>query len=112
MEKWSFDALEGHVKRCAVNEEVIIIEDEFINPNSCSKCRTLEERIRILEAELENEKKNHEMMKTEYSKFVSFSERTQAELTKKHQDLLSIIHKHLTEKNIHMRAILARLREK
>ena len=81
MEKWSFDALEGHVKRCAVNEEVIIIEDEFINPNSCSKCRTLEERIRILEAELENEKKNHEMMKTEYSKFVSFSERTQTELT-------------------------------
>ena len=112
MEKWSFDALEGHVKRCTVNEEVIIIEDEFVNPNSCSKCRTLEERIRILEAELENEKKNHEMMKTEYSRFVSFSERTQAELTKKHQDLLSIIHKHLTEKNSQMRAILARLREK
>ena len=56
-------------------------------------------------------KKNHEMMKTEYSKFVSFSERTQAELTKKHQDLLSIIHKHLTEKNVQMKAILARLRE-
>ena len=88
------------------------LEDEFINPNSCSKCRTLEERIRILEAELENEKKNHEMMKTEYSRFVSFSERTQAELTKKHQDFVSIIHKHLTEKNIQMKAILARLREK
>ena len=112
MEKWSFDALEGHVKRCAVNQEVIIIEDEFVNPNSCSKCRTLEERIRVLEAELETEKKNHEMMKTEYSKFVSFSERTQAELTKKHQDFVSIIHKHLTEKNVQMKAILARLREK
>ena len=57
MEKWSFDGIEGQVKRYAVNEEIIVIEDEFVNPNSCGKCRTLEERIRILEAELENEKK-------------------------------------------------------
>ena len=96
MEKWSFNAIEGPVKRYAVNEEIIVIEDEFVNPNSCGNCRTLEERIRSLEAALEKEKKNTEMIKTEYSKFISFSERTQAELTKKHQDLLSRIHKHLT----------------
>ena len=78
MEKWSFDGIEGQVKRYAVNEEIIVIEDEFVNPNSCGKCRTLEERVRILEAELEKEKKNNEMIKTEYSKFISFSERTQA----------------------------------
>ena len=112
MEKWSFDGIEGQVKSYAVNEEVIIIEDEFVNPNSCSKCRKLEERIRILEAALEKEKKDHEMMKTEYSKFISFSEKTQAELTKKHQDLMSIIYKHLTEKNSQMRDVLAKLREK
>ena len=112
MEKWSFDGIEGQVKRHAVNEEVIIIEDEFVNPNSCGKCRTLEEKIRILEAALEKEKRDHEMMKTEYSKIVSFSEKTQAELTKKHQDLMSIIYKHLTEKTSKMRDVLAKLREK
>ena len=112
MEKWSFDGIEGQVKRYAVNEEVIVIEDEFVNPNSCGKCRTLEEKIRILEAALEKEKKDHEMMKTEYSKFISFSEKTQAELTKKHQDLMSIIYKHLTEKNSQMRDVLAKLRKK
>ena len=112
MEKWSFDGIEGQVKRYAVNEEIIVIEDEFVNPNSCGKCRTLEEKIWILEAALEKEKKDHEMMKTEYSKFISFSEKTQAELTKKHQDLMSIIYKHLMEKNSQMRDVLAKLRKK
>ena len=117
MEKWLFDGIEGQVRKYVVDEEVVIVEDEFVNDefvndNSCNKCRTSEERIRNLEAALEKEKRDHAMIKTEYSKFIDFSEKTQAELTKKHQDLMSIIYKHLTEKNSYMRDVLAKLREK
>ena len=111
MEKWSFDPVEGPIRRYTVNEEIIIIEDEFVNPNSCGNCKTLEDRIRNLEASLEQEKKNTEMIKIEYSKFVSLSEKQQAELTRNHQNLLSKIHKRLMEDKKKLEAILARLRE-
>ena len=111
MERWSFDPIEGPIRRCNVNEEVIIINDEFINPHSCGNCRALEDRIKNLEASLEQEKKNTEMIKIEYSKFVSLSEKQQAELTRNHQNLLSRIHKRLIEDKKKMEAILARLRE-
>ena len=112
MEKWSFDGIEGQVKRYAVNEEVIIIEDEFVNPNKCGNCRTLEDKIRSLEATLKEEKKNTEMIKTEYLKYISLSERQKAELTRNHQNLLSKIAKRIIEDKKKMEAILVVLREK
>ena len=112
MEKWSFDPVEGPIRRYTVNEEIIIIEDEFVNPNSCGNCKTLEDRIRSLEASLKQEKKNTEMIKAEYSKFISLSEKQQVELTRNHQNLLSRIHKRLIEDKNKLEAILAILREK
>ena len=53
------------------------------------------------------------MIKTEYSKFIDFSEKTQAELTKKHQDLMSISYKEITKNTSYMRdELLPKLREK
>ena len=113
MEKWLFDGIEGQVRKYVVDEEVVIVEDEFVNDNSCNKCRTSEERIRNLEAALEKEKRDHAMIKTEYSKFIDFSEKTQAELTKKHQDLMSIIYKEITRNTSYIRdELLPKLREK
>ena len=43
MEKWSFDAVEGPIRRYTVNEEIIIIQDEFVNPNNCGNCKILED---------------------------------------------------------------------
>ena len=108
-----FDGIEGQVRKYVVDEEVFVVEDEFINDNSCSKCRASEEKIRNLEAALEKEKRDHAMIKSEYSKFIDFSERTQAELTKKHQDLMSIIYKHITKNTSYIRdELLPKLREK
>ena len=42
MEKWSFDPVEGPIRRYTVNEEIIIIQDEFVNPNNCGNCKALE----------------------------------------------------------------------
>ena len=112
MEKWSFDGIEGQVKKYVVDEEIVIVEDEFVNANSCSKCRTSEEKIRSLEAALEKEKQDHAMMKAEYSKFVDFSEKTQAELTKKHQNLMSCIYEEITKKTSYIRdKLLPKLQE-
>ena len=112
MERWSFDPVEGPIRRCNVNEEVIIINDEFINPHSCGNCRALENRIKNLEASLEQEKKNTEMIKTEYLKYISLSERQKAELTRNHQNLLSKIAKRIIEDKKKLEAILVVLREK
>ena len=111
MEKWSFDPVEGPIRRYTVNEEIIIIQDEFVNPNSCGNCRALEDRIKNLEASLEQEKKNTEMIKIEYSKFVSLSEKQQVELTRNHQNLLTKIYKRVMEDRKKLENILARLRE-
>ena len=111
MERWSFDPVEGPIRRCNVNEEVIIINDEFVNPHSCWNCRALEDRIKNLEASLEQEKKNTEMIKLEYSKFVSLSEKQQAELKRNHQSLLSKIYERVMEDRKKLENILARLRE-
>ena len=112
MEKWSFDPLQGHVKRYSVNKEAIIIQDEFVNPNKCWNCRTLENKIWSLEATLKEEKKNTEMIKTEYLKYISLSERQKAELTRNHQNLLSKIAKRIIEDKKKLEAILVVLREK
>ena len=111
MERWSFDPVEGPIRRCNVNEEVIIINDEFINPHGCGNCRALENRIKDLEASLEQEKRNTEMIKVEYSKFVSLSEKQQMELTRNHQNLLTKIYKRVMEDRKKLENILARLRE-
>ena len=111
MEKWTFDPLQGHVKRYYVNKEEIIIQDEFVNPNKCWNCRTLENKIWSLEATLKEEKKNTEMIKLEYSKFVSLSEKQQAELKRNHQSLLSKIYERVMEDRKKLENILARLRE-
>ena len=91
MEKWSLDGVEGQVKRYVVDEEVFIIEDEFVNSNGCNKCKTSEERIKELEAALEKEKQDHVMMKQEYSKFIDSSEKSYAELNKKYKGLVTDI---------------------
>ena len=111
MERWSFDPVEGPIRRCNVNGEVIIINDEFINPHGCGNCRALENRIKDLEASLEQEKRNTEMIKVEYSKFVSLSEKQQMELTRNHQNLLTKIYKRVMEDRKKLENILARLRE-
>ena len=112
MEKWTFDPLQGHVKRYNVNKEEIIIQDEFVNPNKCWNCRPLENKIWSLEATLKEEKKNTEMIKTEYLKYISLSERQKAELTRNHQNLLSKIAKRIIEDKKKLEAILVVLREK
>ena len=94
MEKWTFDPLEGNVKRYSVSKEVIILEDEFVNPVKCGNCRKLEDKIRSLKETLKEEK------------------RQQAELTRNHQNLLSNITKRILEDKKKLEAILARLREK
>ena len=111
MEKWSFDPVEGPIRRYTVNEEVIIIQDEFVNPNNCGNCKILEDKIRSLEASLTQEKRNTEIIKAEYSKFISLSEKQQAELTRNHQNLLSKIYKRVMEDRKKLETILARLRE-
>ena len=70
MERWSFDPVEGPIRRCNVNQEVIIINDEFINPHSCGNCRALEDRIKNLEASLEQEKKNKCFLKMDPMTFL------------------------------------------
>ena len=112
MEKWTFDPLQGNVKRYSVSKEVIILEDEFLNPVKCGNCRKLEDKIRSLEATLKEEKKNTEMIKTEYLKYISLSERQKAELTRNHQNLLSKIAKRIIEDKKKLEAILVVLREK
>ena len=111
MEKWSFDPVEGPIRRYTVNEEIIIIQDEFVNPNNCGNCKILEDKIRSLEASLTQEKRNTEIIKAEYSKFISLSEKQQAELTRNHQNLLSKIYKRVMEDRKKLETILARLRE-
>ena len=51
------------------------------------------------------------MIKVEYSKFVSLSEKQQMELTRNHQNLLTKIYKRVMEDRKKLENILARLRE-